>query len=81
MRKTLKKLGWNKQKIDIGIEDFELFHFALFDMIFKNTNPDFEEMYIMRQERTKKTKKCSSCFFGLFSRKKKKKKSRTTKGQ
>ena len=48
MRKTLKKLGWQK-KIEMEIEDFELFYFVLFDMIFKTTNPDFEEMYIMRQ--------------------------------
>lgn len=71
MRKCVGSLGWGK-KGQVGHEEFELFYFALFDMIFKLTNPKFGAMYEVRPESRKVGKKCSDCLCRLFGRNKKK---------
>ena len=35
--------------VKINNQDFELYYFALFDMIFKKANPDYEDMYIVKE--------------------------------
>ena len=35
--------------MSIEKQEFELYYFALFDMIFKKANPDYEDMYLIRE--------------------------------